>query len=125
MLSVVTKEWSFDAAQTDVSLQAFSAPESGVVTYIDVSTGNSTSVDVAVRIGFATTTLPTLTQNSSTGNPGMAFSHSGIARGGGMVKANGGAPIAIGAAGDPLRLTCTAPTGGSLRVIIGYTTVGG
>jgi hypothetical protein len=122
MQDVTTKEWSFDAAQTNVSLQAFTA--AGAVTYVDVSTGNSTSVDVAVRIGFAATTLPTLTQNSLTGNAGMVFSHAGIARGGGMVKANGGAPIAIGATGEPLRLTCTVPTGGSLRVIIGYMTIG-
>lgn len=125
MLSVVTKEWVFEAAQTNVELQAFTAPEAGVVTYVDVTCANSNSVDVAVRIGFHATTLPTYTADSLTGIAGIVFSHGGIARGGGAVKANGGAPITIGGAGDGLRMTCTAPTGGSVRILIGYTTVGG
>lgn len=113
----VTYEWVFTAAQTDLSLLTVTAPLQGVCTYVDVSCANSNSVDVAVRIGFAATALTAVTNNSATGIPGMVFSHGGIARGGGMVKANSGEAITVGASGDDLLLTCSAPTGGSLRII--------
>jgi hypothetical protein len=73
-----------------------------------------------VRIGLATATLPTLTDNSATGNAGMVLSHGGIAPGGGAVVTNGGAPITIGAADADLRITCSAATGGSVRVVLSY-----
>jgi hypothetical protein len=113
----ITYEWVFTAAQTNLALFTVTAPNVGSCTYVDVTCANSNSVDVAVRLGFASTALPAITNDSAAGIPGMVFSHGGIARGGGAVKANSGEAIATGAVGDDFLLTCTAPTGGSLRII--------
>ena len=48
------------------------------------------------------------------------MSHPAIARGGGMVVANGGAAICVGAVDADLRVTCSAATGGSLRLVVTY-----
>jgi hypothetical protein len=50
----------------------------------------------------------------------MVLSHGGIAPGGGAVVTNGGAPITIGAADADLRITCSVPTGGDVRVVVSY-----
>ena len=120
MIAVTTKEWTFTAARTDFLLQAFASTEKGVVSYAQVTAANSNTVDVSVRIGFGTSTLPTMPVDSSTGVDGMVLSHGGIAKGGGAVVANGGAPITVGELDEDLRLTCSVPTGGSLRVVVAY-----
>jgi hypothetical protein len=120
MLVGTTREWVFDAAQTDLPLVTLDADQRGVVMYFSITCANSNVVDVAARAGFAAATLPTVTLNSATGNLGVFFSHGGIARGGGAVAANGGAVIAVGALGDDIRLTNTVPTGGSIRVVMTY-----
>lgn len=120
MIKTTTKEWVFDAAQTDFKIQDVTSTQRMVVTYADATCSNSNTGDVSVRVGFATATLPTITNNSATGALGVFMSHPGIAKGGGMVKANGGAPIAAGAADEDLRITCSAATGGALRLIVTY-----
>ena len=115
-----TREWAFDAAQTDVALVSAGASDRLVVTYVNVTCATSNTVDVAVRIGFATATLPTMTLNGATGQLGVFFSHGGIAKGGGAVAANGGEIIAAGLANEDIRLTNTVPTGGSMRVVMTY-----
>jgi hypothetical protein len=120
MIPAITKEWVFTAAQTDFQMEAVSANEQMIVSYCQVTCANSNTVDVAVRIGLAAATLPTITNDSATGNAGMVLSHPAIARGGGAVVTNGGAPITIGAAGADLRITLTVSTGGSTRVVISY-----
>jgi hypothetical protein len=120
MLNVTTREWVFTAAQTDQVLIAVGASQYMSVTYVDATCANSNSVDVAVRIGFHATALPAFTNNSLTGVDGIVFTHGGIARGGGEVKANGGKPITIGQVGEDLRLTCTVPTGGDLHLLVGF-----
>lgn len=116
----ITKEWSFTTAQTDFELEDVPSTASMVVWYCQVTCANSNTVDVSVRIGLATATLPTVTDNSATGGAGMVLSHGAIAKGGGAVVANGGSPITTGAADADLRITCSAATGGSLRVVISY-----
>jgi hypothetical protein len=115
-----TKEWSFTAAQTDFELEDVPADKSMVVWYCQVTCSNSNTGDVSVRIGLATATLPSVSDNSATGGVGMVLSHGGIAPGGGAVVSNGGSPITTGAPDADLRLTCSAATGGSLRIVISY-----
>lgn len=120
MIATITKCWAFDTAETDESLVTVGATDRMVVTYAQATCSNSNTGDVSLRLGFGTTTLATLTINVATGALGEIMSHPGIAKGGGMVVANGGAPIASGAAGEDLRLTCSAATGGAVRLVVSY-----
>jgi hypothetical protein len=120
MIPTTTKEWEFDAAQTDLALVTCSSTQRAVITYGQATVANSTTVDVGLRIGFGTATLPAVTNDVGTGAAGVFMSHPGIAHGGGMVVANGGAPIAAGAADEDVRITTTVTTGGFLRVVLTY-----
>lgn len=119
-LSAVTREWSFATLQADALLIAVAANQHLEVYYCQVTAANSNSGDVSCRIGCATATLPTLTNDSLTGGDGMVLSHGGIAKGGGAVVTNGGAPVTIGLADQDLRISCSAATGGSIRVVVQF-----
>lgn len=116
MLESTSQTWSFDAAQTDAKLIDVAATQRLAVLSAKATCSNSNTGDVSVRLGFATATLPTLTINSLTGAVGEFFSHGGIAKGGGAVDAEG----ALGPEGEDLRLTCSAATGGSVRITVKY-----
>lgn len=120
MIPTITKEWVFTAAQTNLVLETFDANHRAVVTYAQATCSNGNAGDVSLRVGFAASTLPTITNDSATGGTGVFMSHAGIAKGGGMVVANGGEPIATGALGDELLVTCSAATGGALRLVITF-----
>lgn len=120
MIPTITKEWEFDTAQTDLALVTNSSTQRAVITYGQVTCSNANTVDVPIRIGFATATLPAVTNDSGTGASGIFMSHPGIAKGGGMIAANGGAPIAAGAADEDVRVTVGAATGGFVRVVLTY-----
>lgn len=119
-LTAVTREWSFATAQTDALLVTVAANQHLEVFYCQVTCANSNTGDVSCRIGCATATLPTLTNDALTGGDGIVLSHGGIAKGGGAVVTNGGAPVTIGAADADLRITCSAATGGSIRVVVQF-----
>lgn len=108
--------WSFATAQTDAKLIDVGATQRLAVLTAKATCAHSNTGDVSVRLGFATATLPTLTVDSLTGATGEFFSHGGIAPGGGAVDSDG----ALGGLGEDLRLTCSAATGGSLRVSVKY-----
>lgn len=120
MIPTITKEWVFVTAQTDLAIVTFGADHRGVVTYAQATCSNSNTGDVSLRLGFAAATLPTITNDSATGGTGVFLSHPGIASGGGAVAANGGAPLATGANDEDIRITCSAATGGALRVVLTY-----
>lgn len=120
MIPTITKEWVFTAAQTDFAIATFDSTHRGVVTYGQATCSNSNTGDVNLRIGFATATLPTISNDSATGGAGVFMTHPGIAKGGGMVVANGGEPITAGAANEDIRITCSAATGGSVRIVLTY-----
>lgn len=120
MIELISRRWVFTAAQTDLSILAPASVERIAIHKVTVTAANTNSGDVSVDIGIATTTLPTITNNSATGGLGIAFSHPGIAKGGGAVENGGETPLVVGAAADPIRLTCSAATGGAIRVIIAY-----
>lgn len=118
--AAITKEWVFVTAQANVQLEAIGATQRGAIMYAKATCSNSNTGDVSLRVGFATATLPAISNDSLTGAAGIFLSHPGIAKGGGVVEANGGQPIAVGAVDEDIRLTCSAATGGALRVIIQY-----
>lgn len=120
MIPTITKEWVFTAAQTNLVLETFDANHRGVVTYAQATCSNSNTGDVSLRVGFAASALPTISNDSATGGAGVFMSHPGIAKGGGMVVANGGEPISSAAAGDDLMVTCSAASGGSIRLVVSY-----
>jgi hypothetical protein len=116
MLDSTAVTWSFATAQTDALLITVGATQRLAVLSVKATCANSNTGDVSVRLGFATATLPTLTVDSLTGATGEFFSHGGIAHGGGAVDSDG----ALGGLGEDLRLTCSAATGGSLRLSVKY-----
>lgn len=120
MIPTITKEWVFVTAQTDVAIVAFDATHRGVVVFGQATCSNSNTGDVSLRVGFATATLPTITNDSATGGGGVFMSHPGIAKGGGMVVSNGGAPIAAGSSDEDIRISVSAATGGAIRVVLTY-----
>lgn len=120
MIELESRRWAFDAAQTNLAILTPAAAERVAIHMVDITAANSNTVDVSVDVGIATTALPTITLNSATGGSGIAFSHPGIAKGGGAVKNGGETPLVVGAAGDPIRMTNSVPTGGAIRVIIAY-----
>lgn len=103
-----------DGAQTnlDIGPRAITAAERLVIHQIQAAVDNDTSVNVAVRIGFAAATLTTA---ALTGVEGIVLNHPDLAPGSGMPGLFG-----IGAAGEELRLTCDAPTSGNLTVNYRY-----
>ncbi len=120
MRAVETQAWVFDVAggaQSDLAILTPPSDQYFSIVAATVDAANSNSVDVAVKIGFATTTLPTVTPNSATGAPGIFFLHNGIAKGGGWSQPGNGA---VGAVGQPIRITYSIPTGGSICVIISF-----
>lgn len=123
MIAVITKEWQFDAAQTDVALVTCSATERAIVTYAEATLANSATVDVACRLGFAAATLPTVTLNSLTGSTGVFFSHKGIPHGGGKSSAYNPTGLPAGAAGEDIRLQLTVPTGGFVCITLMYSVI--
>jgi hypothetical protein len=126
MQAVETYEWVFTNAQTNLLLlnesggSLVGASQRMAITYVELVCANSNVVDVAARIGFAATTLPTITDNSPNGQRGVFTSHPAIAKGGGKVNANGGATLALGDVGIAPRITITVSTGGATRLIMSF-----
>jgi hypothetical protein len=118
--AAITQRWVFVTAQTNVQLVAVGPTQKAAILFAKAVCSNSNTGDVSVEIGLATATLPAISNDSLTGGSGVFLSHPGIAKGGGEVNANSGQAIAVGAVDEDIRLTCSAATGGALRVIIQY-----
>jgi hypothetical protein len=118
--NIITREYRATGVQTnDDMLGAVAAGSHVVVTMIDVTVDNATTVNPQVRIGFGTTSVPAEPADGA-GVNGMVVAASGLAPGSGIVKGNGSGAIAIGASDEELRITCDAPTTGEIKVIITY-----
>jgi hypothetical protein len=113
--NVVTLEAAYTAAQTDVAIVTVSSGLKIVVTECEVICSNANTVNVGVRVGFGATTTPTTT--------GVVLTHPGVAPGSGVVRGTGAGIIGVGADGEDLRITCTVPTTGSIRVLVTYYTI--
>lgn len=82
------------------------------VTRASALLANSTSVDVAVIVGFGATATPT--------GAGVFLTHPGLAAGSGVVEGNGSGIIGRGTKGQGIFITSDVPTDGSLSVDLTY-----
>ena len=119
--NLVSAEYYTTGAGTDDPVIAVvSAGTKIVVTGISAMCSAANTVNVAVRIGFGTASVPA---QGSTGADGVAkviLSHPGIAPGSGVMKGHAGGIVGIGADGEDLRITNGAPTTGSLIIQVDY-----
>jgi hypothetical protein len=113
---VVTQRTTFTAAQTNVALVTVSAGTKIVVTQVQVTVDNASTVFPLVRIGFATATTPTTT--------GVVASHPGVASGGGFTRGDGSGILGVGADDEDLRITTVGLVGGNgCDVVVTYYTI--
>ena len=109
---MTTTGTTITSAQTDTALVSFGATSRFAVTQVQVSLDEATVPGVGYRIGFGTTLTPRLT--------GRLISHPGMVPGSIQSRGDGSATIGLGSAGEDIRITCDAPTGGSIEVVITY-----
>lgn len=109
-------------AQTDAAIApgTIAAGTKIVITRLTVTCSNANTVNVAVKIGFGTSTIPA---DSTTGAAGIIIDHEGIPPGGGFTIGDGSGILAVGGDGEELRLTCDAPTGGFVIASYSYYTI--
>ncbi len=120
--NIITTEYLATTEQTDDAIITVGAGTKIVVTEIDATIDNATTVDVGVRVGFGTTTVPALPSDGASVN-GVVLSHAGIAPGSGMMRGDGSGILGIGADNEDLRITNEVPTTGALRVTVSYYTI--
>lgn len=113
--NIVTVEAAYTGAQTDTAIVTVSTGTKIVVTQVQVTCDNANTVSPQCRVGFGTANTPTTT--------GVVLTHPGIPAGGGVSRGDGSGILGIGADNEDLRITCGAPTGGSLRVLVSYYTI--
>lgn len=119
-MNLVTREYRATTAQTDDDMVGpVGAGAKLVLTSLGVFVDHATTVDVGVRIGFGTASVPAEPADGA-GVNGVVLSHPGIAAGSGVVIGDGSGIIGIGADGEELRITNEVPTTGSIKVIIKY-----
>ena len=87
------------------------------VTSLEVTLAGDSAADVAFRIGFAAATLTAEPADGVGTDTGIICCHDGLKAGSGFIKEFKN--YRIGVAGEELRITCTTPTTGSLKVVIG------
>lgn len=103
---------NYTTAQTNAAILTVAAGTKLVVTQCAVLVDNACSVDVQVRMGFATVTTPT--------GAGVVLTHPGIAAGSGYTRGDGSGIIGVGADDEDLRITSEVPTGGSIDCLVSY-----
>lgn len=113
--NVVTLEAAYTGAQTDTAIVTVATGLKIVVTQVMVTTDSANTAFPQIRVGFGTANTPTTT--------GVVFTHPGLPAGGGAVRGDGSGILGVGADNEDLRVTCGAPTGGSLRVLVSYYTI--
>ncbi len=108
-----------DGAQTDAALLTISTGSKIVLTQLSAKMDAANSGNVAVKIGFGTSTIPAA---SLSGTAGIVLEGQFGASGGHQVG-NGSGIIAVGADNEDLRITSGSPTGGNIRVTYTYYTI--
>lgn len=123
-MNVVAAVYNTTGAQTDDNIMAAIASGTKyVVTSLQVFLDEACTVGVTVRIGFGTANVPALGASGADAVAGIVAYHPGVVPGGGFVVGDGSGIIGIGGDGEELRITCDAPTGGSLAVCVKYFTI--
>jgi hypothetical protein len=108
------------AITDDNVLPAISTGSIYVITSISVMCSAANTVNTSVRIGFGATTVPSQGSTNADAVAKVVLSHPGVAPGSGVVKGSGAGIVGIGGDGEELRITCSAPTGGSLIVVVDW-----
>lgn len=108
-----------DNAQTDAALVTVSSGTKIVVTRLTVICDNANTGDCRVAIGFGTANVPT---NTLTGVNGLLVDGS-FDGGAGVTIGDGSGIIGVGADNEDLRLTCSDPAGGNIRISYSYYTI--
>lgn len=117
MEDVLSANWNFTAAQTNQVLLAPSGTQRIKVHAVEATCAANNTGNVSCDMGFSDTgSLPGTTPNSLTPRMGIAFSHGGIAPGGGAESHR----TVIGGLGESLLITCSAATGGDFRPSASY-----
>ena len=120
--NVVGIEYLWTTAQTDDPIVTVAGGLKIVVTKASVYCSNANTVNVAARLGFGASTLPTLPTDGNTA-VGIILSAANIAAGSGIVEGDGSGILGVGADGEDLRITTTAATSGACRSVIAYYTI--
>jgi hypothetical protein len=114
-MNVQSVRLQFTAAQTDTAIISVSAGTKIVVTSIQVTLDNASTVFPSVRVGFGASTTPTTT---------AFLAHGGLPAGGGTNRGDGSGIVAQGADGEDLRITTVgAATGNGVEVVVSYFTL--
>ena len=119
--NVVTRSARNTAAQTDTALVTVAGGLKIVVTRVEVTNANDSTVDVDFEVGFGASTVPAAAAGA--GVAGMIADFQGCPPGGGMQSGTGAGILGIGADGEDLRYSNTVPTTGSCTVTVSYYTV--
>jgi hypothetical protein len=114
--NIQTVRLQFTAAQTDVAVITVSSGTKIVVTSIQVTLDNASTVFPLVRIGFGSANTPTTSQ--------VLAAHGGVPAGGGFSRGDGSGILGIGGDGDDLRITTVGTaTGNGMEVVVTYYTI--
>lgn len=122
--NIVSYEYLTTGAITDDNIMpAIAGGLKYVITSITVIASAANTVNPAVRIGFGTSTLTAQGATNADAVTKIILSHPGIPPGSGVMKGDGGGIVGIGGDGEELRITCGAPTSGSLIVQVDAYTI--
>lgn len=109
--NLITRRDNYTGAQTDTAIVSVSTGTKIVCYSCTVAADAANTAKPAVRVGFGATNTPTAA--------GTYLSHPGVPAGGGIRQAG----AVEGGDGEDLRITCAAPTGGSIDVVTVYRTI--
>lgn len=108
-----TFEAEYTSAQTDTIIITAGATQKIAVTQVMATLDEATTVNgVGFRVGLGTPATPTAA--------GVVLSHAGLPPGEKAERGTGAGVLAEGDFNEDLRITCEAPTGGTLRVVVSY-----
>lgn len=111
-------------AQTDDNVMpAISSGTKYVLTRVTITLDAAATAAVAVRLGFGTSTLPSLPSSGADAVDDLLVYHPGLVPGGGITIGDGSGILGVGGDGSELRITCAAPTSGTLVVSVTYFTI--
>ncbi len=108
---------------TVTAASAISAGTKYVITRVTITLDEATTVGTGVRLGFGASTVPALGASGADGVAGILVYHPGLVPGSGMQLGDGSGILGVGGDGEELRITCDAPTSGTLVVSVSYYTI--
>lgn len=120
-MNAITRTARTTAVQTDATIvPSIAAGTAVVVTRVTALCDKANSVDVRVKVGFGTSTLPS---DATGGTDGILADHPGVPAGGGFTIGDGTGILGIGASNEEVRYTVEVPTGGAVTVTVTYFTI--